>query len=36
VLLVIGDQRRIGLGGKVVGKVKRAGNRGVHVISSDV
>ena len=36
VLLVAGDQRRVGLGGEVVGKVKRAGSQGVHVISSDL
>ena len=34
VLLVVGDQRRVGLGGEVVGKVKRAGSQGIHVISS--
>ena len=34
--LVAGDQRRVGLGGEVVGKVKRAGSQGVHVISSDL
>ena len=28
VLLVAGDQRRVGLGGEVFGKVKRAGNQG--------
>ena len=32
VLLVAGDQRRVGLGGEVVGKVERAGGQGVHVI----
>ena len=36
VLLVGGDQRRVGLGGEVVGKVERAGGQGVHVISSDL
>jgi hypothetical protein len=36
VLLVAGDQRRVGLGGEVVGKVKRAGSQGVHLISSDL
>ena len=36
VLLVAGDQRRVGLGGEAVGKVKRAGGQGVHVISSDL
>ncbi len=36
VLLVAGDQRRVGLADEVVGKVKRAGNQGVHVISSDL
>ena len=36
VLLVAGDQRRVGLGGEAVGKVKRAGSQGVHVISSDL
>jgi len=35
-LLVAGDQRRVGLGGEVVGKVKRAVSQGVHVISSDL
>jgi hypothetical protein len=29
VLLVAGDQRRVSLGGEVVGKVKRAGGQGV-------
>jgi hypothetical protein len=36
VLLVAGDQRRVSLGGETVGKVKRAGSQGVHVISSDL
>ena len=36
VLLVAGDQRRVGLGGEAVGKVKRAGGQGVHGISSDL
>ena len=36
VLLVAADQRRVGLGGEAVGKVKRAGGQGVHVISSDL
>ena len=37
VLLVAGDQRRVGLGGEVVRKVKRAaGSRGAHVIRSDL
>jgi hypothetical protein len=36
VLLVAGDQRRVGLGGEVVGKVKGAGSQGGHVISSDL
>jgi len=35
-LLVAGDQRRVGLGGEVVGRVKRAGSQGVHVIGSDL
>ena len=35
VLLVGGDQRRVGLGGEVVGQVEHAGRQGVHVISSD-
>lgn len=35
VLLVAGDQRRVGLGGEMVGKVKRAGGQRVHGISSD-
>jgi hypothetical protein len=35
-LLVAGDQRRVGLGGEAVGKVKRAGSQGVHGISSDL
>ena len=36
VLLVAGDQRRVGLGGEVVGKVERAGRQGIHVISSAI
>ena len=36
VLLVAGDQRRVGLGGEAVGKVERAGRQRVHVISSDL
>jgi hypothetical protein len=36
VLLVAGDQGRVGLGGEVVGKVERAGDQKVHVISSDL
>jgi hypothetical protein len=36
VLLVAGDQRRVGLGGEVAGEIKRAGCKGVHVISSDL
>jgi len=36
VLLVAGDQRRVGLADEVVGKVKRPGSQGVHVISSDL
>ena len=36
VLLVAGDQRRVGLGGKAAGKVKRAGSQRVHVISSNL
>ena len=36
VLLVAGDQRRVGLVGEAVGKVKRAGGQRVHVISSDL
>jgi len=36
VLLVASDQRRVGLGGEVVGKVKRAGSQRVHVISSNL
>ena len=35
VLLVAGDQRRVGLRREVVGEVERAGGQGVHVISSD-
>ena len=35
-LLVVGDQRRGGLGGEAVGKVKRAGSQGVHGISSNL
>ena len=34
VLLVVGDQGRVGLGGEAVGEVERAGGQGVHVISS--
>ena len=33
--VVVGDQRRVGLGAQVVGEGKRAGGRRVHVISSD-
>src|SRR5215468_4556877 len=36
VLLVAGDQRRVGLGGEPVRKVKRAGGHGIHGISSDL
>jgi hypothetical protein len=36
VLLVAGDQRRVGLGGEVVGQVKRAGSQGFDVIRSDL
>ncbi len=36
VLLVGGDQRRVGLGGETVGKVKRTRGQWVHPISSDV
>ena len=36
VLLVAGDQRRVGLGREAVGKVKRAGSQRVHVISSNL
>lgn len=36
VLLIAGDQRRVGLGREVVGKVKRAGGQGIHVIGSDL
>jgi hypothetical protein len=36
VLLVAGDQRRIGFGGEVVGKVERAGRQAAHGISSDL
>ena len=35
-LLVAGDQRRVGLGREVVGKVKRAGSQRVHVNSSNL
>ncbi len=35
VLLVTGDQRRVGLGGEAVWKVERTGGQGVHVSSSD-
>jgi hypothetical protein len=35
-LLIARDQRRVGLGGQAVGKVKRAGNQGIDVISSDL
>ena len=34
-LLITGDQRRIGLGGQPAGKIKHAGSQRVHVISSD-
>ena len=36
VLVIAGDQRRVGLGGEAAGKVKRAGSQGVHGISSDL
>lgn len=36
VLLIAGDQRRVGLEGEAVGKVKRPGGQGVHVIGSDL
>ena len=36
VLLVGGDQRRVGLGGEVVGKIERAGGQGGHGINSDL
>ena len=36
VLLVVGDQRRVGLGSEAVGKVERAGSQEIHVISSDL
>ncbi|ESU46960.1 hypothetical protein P376_5063 [Streptomyces sp. HCCB10043] len=36
VLLVLGDQRRVGLGGEPVGEVERAGGQGCHVVSSDL
>jgi hypothetical protein len=36
VLLVVGDQRRVGLGGETVGKVERTGSQEIHVISSDL
>jgi len=35
VLLVVGDQRRVGLGRETVRKIKRAGSQEIHVISSD-
>ncbi len=35
-LLVAGDQRRVGLAGEAVGKVKGAGCQRVHAISSDL
>ena len=35
-LLIARDQRRVGLGGQAVGKVKSAGNQGIDVISSDL
>ena len=35
VLLVVGDQRRVGLGSETVRKIKRAGSQEIHVISSD-
>src|SRR4029077_9377384 len=35
-LVVARDQRRVGLGGEVVGKVKRAGSQRVHVNSSNL
>ena len=36
VLLVAGDQRRVGLGGEAVGKVEGAGRQRAHVISSSI
>jgi hypothetical protein len=36
VLLVVSDQRRVGLGVEAFGKVKRAGSPGIPVISSDL
>ena len=36
VLLVTGDQSRVGLGVEAAGKVKRAGSQRVHVVSSDL
>jgi len=36
VLLVPGDQRRVGLGTEAAGKIKRAGSPGIHGISSDL
>ncbi len=33
---VVGDQRRVGLGGEAVGKVERMGGQGVHVGGSDL
>ncbi|GAA2147368.1 hypothetical protein GCM10009826_00120 [Humibacillus xanthopallidus] len=33
--LVIGDQRRVSLGGEVVGECEGVGGQGAHVISSD-
>jgi hypothetical protein len=35
-LLVAGNQRRVGLGDKMLGKVERTGGHGDHVIISDI
>ena len=35
-LLVVGDQRRVGLGREMVGKVEHAGGQGLHGIISDL
>jgi hypothetical protein len=36
VLLVAGNQRRVGLGDKMLGKVEHSGGHGDHVIISDI
>ena len=35
-LLIVGDQRRVGLGGKALGKVESSGGDGINVINSKI